>query len=74
MLNKKEKEHKDLIEAIKALEVSVSKKTERKAILLRSKKLTPVIAKEIEEINSSINKKNKQLKKAKEKLESFSRV
>ena len=74
MLNKKEKEHKDLIEAIKALEVSVSKKTERKAILLRSKRLTPVIAKEIEEINSSINKKNKQLKKAKEKLESFTRV
>lgn len=74
MLNKKEKEHKDLIEAIKALEVSVSKKTERKAILLRSKRLTPVIAKEIEEINSSINKKNKQLKKVKEKLESFSRV
>ena len=74
MLNKKEKEHKDLIEAIKALEVSVSKKTERKAILLRSKRLTPVIAREIEEINSSINKKNKQLKKAKEKLESFSRV
>ena len=74
MLNKKEKEHKDLIEAIKALEVSVSKKNERKAILLRSKRLTPVIAKEIEEINSSINKKNKQLKKAKEKLESFSRV
>lgn len=74
MLNKKEKEHKDLIEAIKALEVSVSKKNERKAILLRSKRLTPVIAKEIEEINSSINKKNKQLKKAKEKLESFTRV
>ena len=74
MLNKKEKEHKDLIEAIKALEVSVSKKTERKAIVLRSKRLTPVIAKEIEEINSSINKKNKQLKKAKEKLESFTRV
>ena len=74
MLNKKEKEHKDLIEAIKALEVSVSKKTERKAILLRSKRLTTVIAKEIEEINSSINKKNKQLKKAKEKLESFTRV
>ena len=37
MLKKKEKEHKDLIEAIKALEVSVSKKTERKAILLRRK-------------------------------------
>ena len=74
MLTKKQKEHKDLINAIKALEVPVSKKTERKSILLRSKRITPIIAKEIEEINSSINKKNKQLKKAKEKLESFSRV
>lgn len=74
MLTKKQKEHKDLINAIKALEVSVSKKNERKSILLRSKRITPIIAKEIEEINSSINKKNKQLKKAKEKLESFSRV
>ena len=73
MLTKKQKEHKDLINAIKALEVSVSKKNERKSILLRSKRITPIIAKEIEEINSSINKKNKQLKKAKEKLESFSR-
>jgi len=42
--------------------------------LLRSKRITPIVAKEIEEINSSINKKNKQLKKAKEKLESFYRV
>ena len=74
MLTKKQKEYKDLINAIKALEVSVSKKTERKSILLRSKRITPIIAKEIEEINSSINKKNKQLKKAKEKLESFYRV
>lgn len=74
MLTKKQKEYKDLINAIKALEVLVSKKTERKSILLRSKRITPIIAKEIEEINSSINKKNKQLKKAKEKLESFSRV
>ena len=74
MLTKKQKEHKDLINAIKALEVSVSKKNERKSILLRSKRITPIIAKEIEEINSSITKKNKQLKKAKEKLESFSRV
>ena len=74
MLKKKEKEHKDLIEAIKALEVSVSKKTERKSILLRSKRITPIIAKEIEEINGAINKKNKQIKKAKQKLESFDRV
>lgn len=71
MLKKKEKEHKDLIEAIKALEVSVSKKTERKAILLRSERITPLIAREIEEINGAINKKNKQIKKAKQKLESF---
>ena len=74
MLKKKEKEHKDLIEAIKALEVSVSKKTERKAILLRSERITPLIAREIEEINGAINKKNKQMKKAKQKLESFDRV
>ena len=74
MLKKKEKEHKDLIEAIKALEVSVSKKTERKAILLRSERITPLIAREIEEINGAINKKNKKIKKAKQKLESFDRV
>lgn len=74
MLKKEQKEKRDLIDAIKALELSVSKKNERKAILLRSKKITPVIAREIEEINSSINKKNKQLKKAKQKLESFVRV
>ena len=74
MLTKKQKEHKDLINAIKALEVSVNKKIERKEKLLRSEKITPVIAREIEEINGAINKKNKQLKKAKQKLESFARV
>ena len=74
MLSREQRDKRDLINAIKALDKEVNKKTERKAILLRSKRLTPVIAKEIEEINSSINKKNKQLKKAKEKLESFARV
>lgn len=74
MLSREQREKRDLINAIKALDKEVNKKTERKAILLRSKRLTPVIAKEIEEINSSINKKKKQLKKAKEKLESFARV
>lgn len=74
MLTKKQKENRDLINAIKALEVSVNKKIERKEKLLRSEKITPVIAREIEEINGAINKKNKQLKKAKQKLESFARV
>ena len=54
--------------------MSVNKKIERKEKLLRSEKITPVIAREIEEINGAINKKNKQLKKAKQKLESFARV
>ncbi len=74
MLTKKQKENRDLVNAIKALEVSVNKKIERKEKLLRSEKITPVIAREIEEINGAINKKNKQLKKAKQKLESFARV
>ena len=74
MLTKKQKENRDLVNAIRALEVSVNKKIERKEKLLRSEKITPVIAREIEEINGAINKKNKQLKKAKQKLESFARV
>ena len=74
MLNREQKEKKDLINAIKVLDVELNKKIERKEELLRSEKITPVIARKIEEINSSINKKNKQLKKAKEKLESFYRV
>ena len=74
MLTKKQKENRDLINAIKALEMSVNKKIERKEKLLKSERITPVIAREIEEINGAINKKNKQIKKAKQKLESFDRV
>ena len=74
MLSKQEKENRDLINAIKALEAEITKKIERKEKLLRSEKITPVISREIEEINGAINKKNKQLKKAKQKLESFARV
>lgn len=74
MLNKEQREKRDLINAIKALDVEVNKKIERKEKLLRSEKITPVIARKIEEINFAINKKNKQLKNAKQKLESFARV
>ena len=74
MLSKKEKEQKDLINAIKALDKEVNKKIERKEKLLKSERITPVIAREIEEINGAINKKNKQIKKAKQKLEIFNRV
>ncbi|MBF0989511.1 MAG: hypothetical protein HXK70_01675 [Clostridiales bacterium] len=74
MLNREQKEKKDLINAIKVLDVELNKKIERKEELLRSEKITPVIARKIEEINFAINKKNKQLKNAKQKLESFARV
>ena len=74
MLNREQKEKKDLINAIKVLDVELNKKRERKEELLRSEKITPVIARKIEEINFAINKKNKQLKNAKQKLESFARV
>lgn len=74
MLNREQKEKRDLINAIKVLYVEVNKKIERKEELLRSEKITPVIARKIEEINFAINKKNKQLKNAKQKLESFARV
>ena len=74
MLDKEQKEKRDLINAIKALDKEVNKKIERKGKLLRSERITPVIAREIEEINGAINKKNKQLKKAKQKLEIFNRV
>lgn len=74
MLSKEQREKRDLTNAIKALVKEVNKKIERKEKLLRSERITPLIAREIEEINGAINKKNKQIKKAKEKLESFSRV
>ena len=74
MLNKEQREKRDLINAIKALDMEVNKKIERKEKLLRSERITPLISREIEEINGAINKKNKQIKKAKQKLESFDRV
>ena len=74
MLTKEQREKRDLTNAIKALVKEVNKKIERKEELLRSEKITPVIARKIEEINFAINKKNKQLKNAKQKLESFARV
>ena len=67
MLNREQKEKKDLINAIKVLDVELNKKIERKEELLRSEKITPVIARKIEEINFAINKKNKQLKNAKQR-------
>ena len=74
MLSREQREKRDLINAIKVLDVELNKKIERKEELLRSEKITPVIARKIEEINFAINKKNKQLKNAKQKLESFARV
>lgn len=52
MLNKEQREKRDLINAIKALDVEVNKKIERKEKLLRSEKITPIIAREIEQFST----------------------
>lgn len=68
MLSKKEKDKIELKKSIEVLKAAVKSKQERKELLLRGEKITPRISKEIDEINSVIDKKQKQIQKAEKKM------
>ena len=68
MLSKKEKDKIELKKSIEVLKAVVKSKQERKELLLRGEKITPRISKEIDEINSVIDKKQKQIQKAEKKM------
>ena len=67
-------EKKNIMNSIKALESAIQKNVTRKHALLRGKKVTPSIMREVEELNKVILKKENQLKKANQKLKEFDRV
>ena len=68
MVRKKEKDKIELKKSIEVLKAAVKSKQERKELLLRGEKITPRISKEIDEINSVIDKKQKQIQKAEKKM------
>lgn len=67
-------EKKNIMDSIKALESAIQKNVTRKHALLRGKKVTPSIMREVDELNKVILKKENQLKKANQKLKEFDRV
>ncbi len=67
-------EKKNIMNSIKALESAIQKNVTRKYALLRGKKVTPSIMREVDELNKVILKKENQLKKANQKLKEFDRV
>lgn len=67
-------EKKNIMNSIKALESAIQKNVTRKHALLRGKKITPSIMREVDELNKVILKKENQLKKANQKLKEFDRV
>ena len=67
-------EKKNIMNSIKALESAIKKNVTRKHALLRGKKVTPSIMREVDELNKVILKKENQLKKANQKLKEFDRV
>ena len=67
-------EKKNIMNSIKALESAIQKNVTRKHALLRGKKVTPSIMREVDELNKVILKKENQLKKANQKLKEFDRV
>ena len=67
-------EKKNIMNSIKALESAIQKNVTRKHVLLRGKKVTPSIMREVDELNKVILKKENQLKKANQKLKEFDRV
>lgn len=67
-------EKKNIMDSIKALESAIQKNVTRKHALLRGKKVTPSIMREVDELNKVILKKENQLKKANQKLREFDRV
>jgi hypothetical protein len=67
-------EKKNIMDSIKALESAIQKNITRKHALLRGKKVTPSVMREVDELNKVILKKENQLKKANQKLREFDRV
>ena len=67
-------EKKNIMDSIKALESAIQKNVTRKHALLRGKKVTPSIMREVDELNKVILKKENQLKKANQKLREFDRT
>ena len=67
-------EKKNIMDSIKALESAIQKNFTRKHALLRGRKVTPSIMREVDELNKVILKKENQLKKANQKLKEFDRV
>ena len=67
-------EKKNIMDSIKTLENVIQKNVTRKYKLLKEKKITPSVMKEVDELNKVILKKENQLKKANQKLKEFDMV
>lgn len=74
MLKKEQRDRNALIEANEVLKREIANKVARKNLLLKSIKITPIISKELSDINTILEKKNKQLQKNIKKIENFERV
>ena len=67
-------EKKNIMDSIKTLENAIQKNVTRKYALLKEKKITPSIMREVDELNRIISKKEKQLERANQKLREFDRA
>lgn len=74
MLSQKEREHNALLKANAVLKKEIENKMARKKLLLTSKIITPSVSRELDELNTILEKKSKQLRKNIKKIESFQRV
>ena len=74
MLKKEQRDRNALIEANEVLKREIANKVARKNLLLKSIKITPIISKELADINTILEKKSKQLQKNIKKIENFERV
>lgn len=74
MLSQKEREHNALLKANAVLKKEIENKIARKNLLLTSKIITPSVSRELDELNTILEKKSKQLRKNIKKIESFQRV
>ena len=74
MLSQKEREHNALLKANAVLKKEIENKMARKNLLLTSKIITSSVSRELDELNTILEKKSKQLRKNIKKIESFQRV
>ena len=74
MLSQKEREHNALLKANAVLKKEIENKMARKKLLLTSKIITPSVSRELDELNTILEKKSKQLRKNIKKIESFERI